>query len=49
MAARHVLQRETQRLMLAGLDASSTQSDVEILSAALDIHTDMFPGPRTRV
>jgi len=44
MTARRVLQREAQRLLQAGLDASSTRSDVDLLSAALESYAEMFPG-----
>ena len=44
MTARRVLQRETEQLTHAGLDAISTQNDVDLLNAALDSHSEMFPG-----
>lgn len=47
MTARCVLQRETERLTDAGLGASSTRSDVDLLNAALDSHAEMFPGLST--
>lgn len=44
MTARRVLRRELQRLSQAGLPTHRTESEINTLTAALEAHSNIFPG-----